>query len=158
MAKKESTSISLNAKTNGFPVNHYFNRFCVEPAEDGILVHIGFQGSDSFLMGTFSFFIPQNDIDQQKESILQYIDALDFDGDEQSKTVFPLSDRPVHTVRFVHAGRTGQHAELLLYNIPVFQQVQIQKKPTDSIVADPLAALSSPLPVHVSLLKRIYVG
>ena len=158
MAKKTPVLISFDAKANGFPMNHYINRFRVESEGDGVLVHLGYQGSDSLLMGVFSFFIPDGDLERQKESILQYIDALDFEGEEESSIQFPLVDRPVHSVRFLHAGRTGKHAELLLYNIPVFQEVGIQKDQAKTIIADPLAAFSSPLSMHISLLKHIFVG
>lgn len=158
MAKKDTIQVAFNAKTNAFPTNHYFNRFCVEKEEAGVLVDISYQGSDSFLKGTFSFFIPSVDIERQKENMLQYVDSLDFDVAELPKAHFPLTDRPVHTVRFIHAGRTGEHAELLLYNIPVFQEVEVQKNPDKGITADPLGAFSSPLSVHIELLKCIYVG
>lgn len=158
MAKKTAIEIPFKAATNGFPVNHYFNRFFIEKEDEGALVHLGYQGSTSYLMGAFSFFIPYRDIERLKESILLYIDALDFGGEEQEQIFFPQSERPVHSVRFLHAGRTAEHAELLLYNIPVFQEVEIRKDPENSIVADPLAAFSSPIPTHVSLLKQIFAG
>ena len=156
MAKKESNSIELNTVKNGFPVNHYFNRFSLEWSEDGVLVRLGYKGNDSFLMGAFSFFIPRPNVDRQKESILRYIDDIEFEGDEPTPTAFPVTDCPVHTVRFLHAARTGTQSELLLYNIPILLELNASKTPEKEITADPLAAFSSPLSTHVALLKEIF--
>jgi len=157
MSKKEQLKIKLDAPSNGFPHNHYFNRFRIEKMTDGVLVHLGFLGSDTIIMGLFSFFIPKQDILQQKESILYYLDSLDY-TDEKSLAPLPifLNERAVHSVRFIHAGRTGSHTELLLYNIPVFQQFSIASTKDTKLIADPLAALSAPLAVHILLLQEIY--
>lgn len=158
MAKKASNTITLNTAKNGFPVNHYFNRFATERSDDGVLVHLGYKGADSFLMGAFSFFVPTPNIERQKESILRYIDDIEYKGDEVKQIAFPASDRPVHTVRFFHASRTGPQSELLLYNIPILSELNGAKTPDEPLTADPLAAFSSPLSTHVSLLKEIFAS
>lgn len=153
MTKNNEMSVSLDAPVNGFPVNHFFNRFFIETVEKiGIVVHTTYQVSNGQSMGSFSFLIPYVDIERQKTDILRYIDAA---AGIVSKGAFPqfyLGENPIHTVRFIHAGRTDSQAELLLYNVPIFQNT----KKTGVVNADPIAALSSSVETHIEMLKQIY--
>ena len=157
MTKKNEVTVDLQAPTNGFPVNHFFNRFFTETVEDlGVLVHTTYQASTGTNMGNFSFIIPFADIERQKEDILRYVESV---GDTEPQQAFPqfyLGENPIHSVRYIHAGRTDNQAELLLYNIPIFQQNRLSSDKKESLAADPIAALSSFVSVHLELLKQVY--
>jgi len=157
MAKKNEVTVDLQAPTNGFPVNHVFNRFFTETVENlGVLVHTTYQASTGTNMGNFSFIIPFADIERQKEDLLRYVESIGDTEPQHSLPQFYVGENPIHSVRYIHAGRADNQAELLLYNIPIVQQNRLSSEKKDSLVADPIAALSSPVSVHLELLKQIY--
>lgn len=157
MAKKNEVKVDLQAPTSGFPINHFFNRFFTETVENlGVLIHTTYQASTGTNMGNFSFIIPFADIERQKEDILRYVEAVGYTTPQETLPQFYLGENPIHSIRYIHAGRSDNQAELLLYNIPVFQQNRLSSEKKESLAADPIAALSSPVSLHLELLKQVY--
>ena len=160
IAKKDGASRAVSAPLSGFAVNHYFNKFRVTPTPEGAVVHIMYQDQYSGMMSPFSFFLPCETLDREADRLLAYVDAIDFaeSASLESFIATPVVNPSlnIHAVRVMHAGRTGSHAELLLYNLTVSQQVHGADDENAKIKADQIAALSSPLDVHIMLIKAIF--
>jgi hypothetical protein len=157
--KKDTAVRAVSSPLSGFAVNHYFNKFRVIPNPEGVVVHVMFQDQYGGTMSPFSFFLPQETLDREAERLLSYVDAIDFADSEMIENFVgsPVlnSSSNIHAVRIMHAGRTGTHAELLLYNMTVSQQIHPDGDES-KIKADQIAALSSPLSVHTMLIKTIF--
>lgn len=158
--KKGDAVRAVSSPLSGFLVNHYFNRFRVVRTPEGVIVHVMYQDQYGGTMSPFSFFLPDETLEREADRLLTYVDAIDFAKSEaiESFIATPIlsSTSNIHAVRIMHAGRTGSHAELLLYNLTVSQQIHADTDENSKIKADPIAALSSPLNVHTMLIKTIF--
>jgi hypothetical protein len=160
--KGQGKNVTFNVTTplSGFQRNMYFNRFRVEKQGNGKLVDFAFVRKGQVL-DHFSSFISNVDLANNRQRLETYIQQTPTElEDPEAEGEFPnVTPHCVVSFRMIQASRADDSAELLLINFPLFLLVtQRDQVPEPSVQADPVAMLSTSLPIQRRFLLELLMG
>ena len=157
---EKATKVNIQVPSAGYRRSMFFTRFCVEKLPAGVLLHFGFVSESGFLYDSYSCFLPNLDVESNRERLTSYVQRLPDVNPTATAQWTPVRDvGHIDQVRFVQMARVNDTAETLFLNYP-FGMVTMAKAETKdgviNIVADPLAILTSSVGDQKALLMALY--
>jgi len=161
-AKKEQHYELLFPNPKGI-VAIWFDQYSLEHTKSHLVVKVGSSVGDS----VFAFALSKAELLQQSFNFGPYVEQLRAQVDDQemkeanvkrlssSQACFP----PIHSVRYIRAGRVNTDGELVLYTFSTLNLLQRDKTKTsdtsDGVEAEPVAILHADLNAHYGLVLEI---
>lgn len=161
-AKKEQHYELLFPNPKGV-VAIWFDQFSIEHTKTHIVIKVGSSVGDN----VFAFALSKAELSQQSFNFGPYIEQLGAHIDDQemkAANVKRLSSSqagstPIHSVRYIRAGRVNSDGELVLYTFSTLNLLQRDKAETpdqlDTVEAEAIAILHADLNAHYGLVLEL---
>lgn len=141
----------------------FFNRFSVEPLDDGKLVSFSYQKTANSVGETIPIFIPREGLLQLKESSKDYLPG--FAGiEDPGEAVELLPEGKRFSPMFgnhVRLSRSGKSAEIAIFTIMLCLMIDKMKnagKKRDELPLVPVGLFHSTIPIHFRLICKLLEG
>jgi hypothetical protein len=141
----------------------WFDQFSIEHTKSHLVVKVGSSVGDN----VFAFALSKAELLQQSFNFGPYVEQLGAHVDDQemkAANVKRLSSSqagssPIHSVRYIRAGRVNTDGELVLYTFSTLNLLQRDKTKTadqsDAVDAEPIAILHADLSAHYGLVLEL---
>ena len=158
MATDKGKQITVAVSTDNFPRTMYFNRCKVDRSGPARIFYFGFVDDQDFDRDTFACAIDEATITRQKDNLLEYIARATTPAHKNLPEWRPkVSPTPhISLANFIRAARSGDLAELELFNYSMGDVIEAGRSGKDQVKAWPIASLRCEDGLQQAILLSVY--
>ena len=158
MATEKGKPITISLSTENFPRTMYFNRCRVDRSGPTRIFYFGFVDDEDYDRDVFACAIDDATLTRQKDDLLGYVARAATPAHTNLPQWRPkASSIPrIQTSNFIRAARTGDVAELQLFNYSMGDVIDAGRSGKNEVKAWPIASLRCEDGLQQAIFLSIY--
>jgi hypothetical protein len=160
MPSQKTKEVTLLHESQDFPRTMFYNRFYVERSGPVRIFYFGLLDDEDYVRDAYACAIDEEAIERHREDILDYVARAPTGTPSEEYQWRPkvTAVPQIQLANLIRASRSGNLAEMRLFNYAMGEAIDAMRKDESSIQAIPIAMLRCEETVQRAMFLAMYAG